>query len=111
MKASPPSGRPVRSPIADMREGLAGADIVMMLRLQNERMQGALSLDGEAQSMASSGDYEAVIQKLPEATISIYVDQRAMREAAWPSPKGRHGRRMAASAARLRLSSPTAAMA
>ena len=26
----------------DMREGLAGCDIVMMLRIQNERMQGAL---------------------------------------------------------------------
>lgn len=26
----------------DMREGLRGADVVMMLRLQNERMQGAL---------------------------------------------------------------------
>jgi aspartate carbamoyltransferase catalytic subunit len=26
----------------DMREGLRGVDVVMMLRLQNERMQGAL---------------------------------------------------------------------
>lgn len=26
----------------DMQEGLRGADVVMMLRLQNERMQGAL---------------------------------------------------------------------
>ena len=26
----------------DMREGLAGADIVMMLRLQHERMDGSL---------------------------------------------------------------------
>jgi aspartate carbamoyltransferase catalytic subunit len=29
----------------DMREGLRGVDVVMMLRLQNERMQGALLLD------------------------------------------------------------------
>jgi aspartate carbamoyltransferase catalytic subunit len=26
----------------DMKEGLRGVDVVMMLRLQNERMQGAL---------------------------------------------------------------------
>ena len=26
----------------DMREGLRGVDVIMMLRLQNERMQGAL---------------------------------------------------------------------
>jgi len=29
-------------PYSDMREGLRGVDVVMMLRLQNERMQGAL---------------------------------------------------------------------
>jgi len=31
--------------------------------------------------MASAGDYQSVISKLPEATISVYVDQRALREA------------------------------
>jgi hypothetical protein len=46
-------------------------------------MQGTLSLDGQdAETMASTGDYEDVIQKLPEATITVYVDQRALREAA-----------------------------
>jgi hypothetical protein len=58
------------------------ADQELVIATTRDRMQGALSLDGEAQSMASSGDYETVIQKLPEATISIYVDQRALREAA-----------------------------
>jgi len=57
-------------------------DEQLVIATTRNRMQGALSLDGTAQSMASSGDYEAVIQKLPEATISIYVDQRALREAA-----------------------------
>lgn len=58
------------------------ADQELVIATTRERMQGALSLGGEEQSMASSADYEAVIQKLPEATISIYVDQRALREAA-----------------------------
>lgn len=46
------------------------------------RMQGALGLAEGGESMATAGDYESVISKLPEATISIYIDQRAMREAA-----------------------------
>lgn len=53
----------------------------LVMATTRERMQGALSLDGEdAQTMASTGDYEAVIQKLPEAAITVYVDQRALRE-------------------------------
>lgn len=45
------------------------------------RMQGALALGEGGETMASTGDYESVISKLPEATISVYVDQRALREA------------------------------
>ena len=39
----------------DMREGLAGADIVMMLRLQRERMNGSLRPVGRANISTSSG--------------------------------------------------------
>ncbi|MGH7565324.1 MAG: DUF3352 domain-containing protein [Gemmatimonadota bacterium] len=70
------------------REG----DEVLLYSVANERlvmattrarMQGTLTLDGDdAQTMVSTGDYEAVIQKLPEAAITVYVDQRALREAA-----------------------------
>jgi hypothetical protein len=46
-------------------------------------MQGTLALGGESgQTMASTENYEAVIQKLPEAAITVYVDQRALGEAA-----------------------------
>lgn len=59
------------------------ADERLVMATTRDRMQGTLSLDGEgAQTMASTGDYEAVIQKLPEAAITVYVDQRALREAA-----------------------------
>ena len=47
------------------------------------RMEGALSLGSDGgETMASAGDYADVIGKLPESTISIYVDQRALKEAA-----------------------------
>ncbi|HEY7472493.1 MAG TPA: DUF3352 domain-containing protein [Gemmatimonadota bacterium] len=58
------------------------ADQRLVMATTRTRMQGALSLGGEAQSMASTADYEAVIRKLPEAAITVYVDQRAMKEAA-----------------------------
>jgi hypothetical protein len=58
-------------------------DKQLVMATTRDRMQGVLSLDGEGgQTMASSGDYEAVIQKLPDATISVYVDPRALSEAA-----------------------------
>ena len=80
-------------------EDLAGAEIRVATREGDEvlfysvgdgrlvmattrvRMQGALALGEGGETMASSGDYESVISKLPEATISVYVDQRALREA------------------------------
>ena len=59
------------------------ADERLVMATTRARMQGTLSLDGQdAETMASTGDYEDVIQKLPEATITVYVDQRALREAA-----------------------------
>jgi hypothetical protein len=59
------------------------ADERLVMATTRARMQGTLSLDGQdAETMASTGDYEDVIQKLPEAAITVYVDQRALREAA-----------------------------
>ncbi|HEY7574639.1 MAG TPA: DUF3352 domain-containing protein, partial [Thermoanaerobaculia bacterium] len=58
------------------------ADGRLVMATTRTRMQSALSLGDEAQSMASTADYEAVIRKLPEAAITVYVDQRAMKEAA-----------------------------
>ncbi|HET9332221.1 MAG TPA: DUF3352 domain-containing protein [Gemmatimonadota bacterium] len=80
------AGQQVR--VAATREGdevllYSISDNRLVIATTRDRMQGTLSLTGdEAQTMASTGDYEAVIQKLPEATISIYVDQRALKEAA-----------------------------
>ena len=55
----------------------------LVIATTRTRMQGALSIGGEgAQTMAATENYEAVIRKLPEAAITIYVDQRAMKEAA-----------------------------
>jgi hypothetical protein len=59
------------------------ADERLVMATTRTRMEGTLSLDGQdAETMASTGDYEDVIQKLPEAAITVYVDQRALREAA-----------------------------
>jgi hypothetical protein len=74
--------------IAATREGdelllYSIADNRLVMATTRDRMQGTLSLAGDGgQTMAATGDYEDVIQKLPEATISIYVDQRALKEAA-----------------------------
>ncbi|HUP01368.1 MAG TPA: DUF3352 domain-containing protein [Gemmatimonadota bacterium] len=48
------------------------------------RLQAALMLaeDGEGEAMSESEAYTEVLRKLPEATIAVYVDQRAVREAA-----------------------------
>lgn len=54
----------------------------LVMATTRTRMQGALSIGGEgAQTMAATENYEAVIRKLPEAAITIYVDQRALKEA------------------------------
>jgi hypothetical protein len=59
------------------------ADERLVIATTRDRMQGTLTLAGESgQTMASTENYEAVIQKLPEAAITVYVDQRALREAA-----------------------------
>lgn len=59
------------------------ADERLVIATTRDRMQGTLTLAGESgETMASTDNYEAVIQKLPEAAITVYVDQRALREAA-----------------------------
>jgi hypothetical protein len=54
----------------------------LVMATTRDRMTGALGLSGAGQSMASTADYESVISKLPESTITIYVNQQALREAA-----------------------------
>lgn len=56
-------------------------DSRLVMATTRPRMQGALGLADGGESMASSGDYQSVISKLPEATISVYVDQQAFRDA------------------------------
>lgn len=56
-------------------------DSRLVMATTRPRMQGALGLADGGESMASAGDYQSVISKLPEATISVYVDQQAFRDA------------------------------
>lgn len=49
------------------------------------RLQQAFTLDGDGpdvQPMSEMEEYVAVLEKLPDAAIAIYVDQRAVQEAA-----------------------------
>lgn len=48
------------------------------------RIQAALGLaaDEEAEAMSETEDYVEVLRKLPDAAIAVYIDQRAVREAA-----------------------------
>lgn len=79
------------------------ADGRLVMATTRPRMEGTLTLGSDgAETMATAGDYADVIGKLPEATISVYVDQRALKEAAERAAAADTGAETDAQSERLR---------
>ncbi len=58
-------------------------DGALTMATTRARMQQALDLPDKGQSMsAAAGEYIDTLKKLPDATIAVYVNQKAIREAA-----------------------------
>ena len=102
-----------------MREGLAGADIVMMLRLQRERMNGSF-----VPSTQEYFDYYGLDQKKlayakPDALVmhpgpmnrGVEINSDGRRRRAVADPRaGRDGRRRAHGGARSAVAQPAECM-
>ena len=99
----------------DMREGLNGADIVMMLRLQRERMNGSFVPSTQEYFHYYGLDQKKLGYAKPDALVmhpgpmnrGVEIDSRGRRRRAVADPRaGRDGRRGAHGGARSAVAQP-----